>query len=312
MSYIVGIDIGATNIRHVLCLREEDEYLDHSIQPFIEYEETEKEVYGNLVHPVFTLCEKNGIGIKELTGIGIALAAVCDKKSGIIMQWGHHKKWEGFSLLSFLKQYFVVNAVLEDDANCAAAYEYSMIGDDYDSMLYITVSTGIGCGIIIKGEIYQGPDYPAGELGHIKISDGRTRCSCGEYGCLQSVLSGNGIKEAIISKHSERGFHIANTGKLEDVIESAAFNRELIWEVLSEKAETMRDVLITLKRLFGLNHFVLGGGVISGLPDFYRLIEEKVKNYDPAIHIISAGNNKYNGALGAIQILKNAGGLQNE
>ncbi len=80
--------------------------------------------------------------------------------------------------------------MIEDDANTAALGEYLVgAGRGRESFAYITISTGIGCGIIVNGDLFIGHNGWAADLGHIRVTDENTLCSCGNMGCLQAVAS---------------------------------------------------------------------------------------------------------------------------
>lgn len=125
--------------------------------------------------------------------IGLSLAAAVNRETGVIQAWPNHPSWVGFNIRAFLQNKYQVPVFIEDDANCGAIGEYYFGNQKSSSLIYISIGTGIGCGIIINGRIYHGEHGHAGELGHIICTDLNSFCSCGQQGCLQAAASGSGI-----------------------------------------------------------------------------------------------------------------------
>src|SRR5690606_15913905 len=109
---------------------------------------------------------------------------------GNIIRWPNHPRWNGFELKSFLENEFQVAVMLEDDANTAALGEFCFLqAHDISNMAFITVSTGIGCGLIVNKQLYTGDNGWAGEIGHIQLDPNGPECTCGKKGCLQALAS---------------------------------------------------------------------------------------------------------------------------
>ena len=106
----------------------------------------------------------------------------------------HVPGWEDFPLAAWLEDALKLPCRVDNDANAGALGEYRFgAGRGTDSMVYITLSTGIGSGLMLGGKIFRGKDSLAGEIGHIPVSDSGVVCSCGAKGCLETFCSGNAI-----------------------------------------------------------------------------------------------------------------------
>ncbi len=101
------------------------------------------------------------------------------------------RDWNDFPIVKLFQDRFNVPVVLDNDANAAALGEYVYgAGRGYKNIVYVTVSTGIGGGIILNGEILHGVAAGAGELGHTIVQPDGIRCNCGSVGCLETICAG--------------------------------------------------------------------------------------------------------------------------
>jgi glucokinase len=103
----------------------------------------------------------------------------------------HVGGWQDFELPAWVRDELGVSAVMDNDANLGGLGEaVHGAGAGYDPLLYVTLSTGIGGGIIAGGDVYRGADSYAGEIGHLTIRPGGPECLCGARGCLERMCSG--------------------------------------------------------------------------------------------------------------------------
>ena len=108
----------------------------------------------------------------------------------------HSPGWKNFSFAEWVGANLNLPCLIDNDANAGALGEFRYgAGRGTESMVYVTLSTGVGAGLILNGKTYRGKDGLAGELGHVPISDSGITCSCGAVGCLESFCSGSAIAE---------------------------------------------------------------------------------------------------------------------
>lgn len=256
----VGIDLGGTNVRIAAVEKGERQLLAYRKMAFQKAETGEMEVFLNIIRLVDEVCaeceEKGGAA----TGIGIALAASFDRQTGIITKWPNNQKWNGFPLKKALEEKFNIPIILEDDANAAAIGEQiAGAGVGYSSMVYATISTGIGCGIIMNNHLLTGNDGWAGELGHIRATHEKVRCTCGAYGCLQAVASG----PAILKRYKECSGKGGQKFDLEKVVQFAKEGDAVAIKAFQEAGTYIGDAIANIAILLDIPLFVLGGGVMN-------------------------------------------------
>ena len=135
-----------------------------------------------------------GVEPGGLGGVGVSFGGHVDAEAGLVLRSVHVPGWENWPLGADLAAEFGVPAPVENDANAAALAEWRFgAGQGQPSLLYLTVSTGIGGGLVLNGEIYRGRHGMAGEIGHTVVAPNGPLCPCGRRGCLEAVAAGPAI-----------------------------------------------------------------------------------------------------------------------
>lgn len=260
-SYFIGLDIGGTNIREIEYYVKEQKFSNMLTREFIYGVSAEHEVMSNVITLLDEIVCKN-IN-RKLIGIGISLAASFDRKSGIILKWANNKKWTKFPIKEYLQERYKVPIVLEDDANCAALGEHEYGGGKgKENLIYITISTGIGAGIILNNRLFLGEHGWAGELGHVSVAGENNKCNCGGVGCLQTIASGRGVENAfcktfVYKKDNMECFSAKNVATL-----AKKGNKEAK-EILYRAGFCIGREICNLSILLDIQLFILGGGLLK-------------------------------------------------
>ena len=191
-SHVVGIDIGGTKLATVVA-----DTAGNILQKVRKPTESEKgphhavQLLLKMVDEVLELAElRRG----DISGIGVSCGGPLDTKTGIIYSPPNLPGWDALPLKEMIESEFHIPTTIENDANAGALAEAKFGGGrGYDYVLYMTMSTGIGGGIVANGEIYHGANDSAGEVGHQILLPNGPRCGCGQYGCLEALCSGPSI-----------------------------------------------------------------------------------------------------------------------
>ena len=150
---------------------------------------------------------KRSIPLNTIKGFGIGIAGPVGNKIGIIQNAPNLSGWNGINIKRILERKFNRPVICNNDANAACIAEKIFgSGRDINSFVYITVSTGIGSGIIIDNKLLMGANNNAAEFGHIVVDLNGPRCNCGKRGCLEALASGTSIANMaryIVSKNSK-------------------------------------------------------------------------------------------------------------
>jgi glucokinase len=182
----------------------------------------------------------------------------------------HASGWKGFELGKWMEQTLGIPCRLDNDANAGALGEYHYgAGQGAKLMVYITLSTGMGSGIVYEGKLLRGKDYLAGEIGHIPVSDSGARCSCGGRGCLESFSSGGAIEARAREWAERRPEHVARMVELsggpeitaKGLMLAAAEGDSIAINILRETTRWLARGLLMMIRILDPDIIVLGGGV---------------------------------------------------
>ena len=261
-KYIFGIDLGGTTAKIGL-LSEEGRLFDKWEIP-TRIEDFGKHILPDLADAVRKGIQENALTNEDILGIGLAVpgavlnekdVAVCVNLNG----WGGCDVAEAFSALTSLPVKVV------NDANAAALGElWQGGGKGYQSMVMVTLGTGVGGGIIIDGKLLQGAHGAGGEIGHLKLypeTEELEECGCGKSGCAEQFTSATGIvrlarEMGMTDADSKFGFLSSK-----DVFDQAIEGKELPLAVVHRFAEELGRTLATVSAVVDPEIFVIGGGV---------------------------------------------------
>jgi len=185
MSLTIAVDIGGTHIRVAA-------YEPNSTKPVAHQRTkslgTESGVYDRLVRAIETVWQK------DVTAIGIASPGPLDPHTGTILETPNIKEWVNFPLAPKLSERFGVPVHLDNDANMAGLAEWQYgAGKGHHDLVYLTISTGIGGGVINNNQLLQGFRGMGAELGHMTVLADGPLCGCGQRGHIEAISSGTAI-----------------------------------------------------------------------------------------------------------------------
>ncbi len=253
MGYL-GIDIGGTFIKVV--------YKDKKIKKDrFRYEKT-KEGFFNTI---FEIIEKF-----KPEKVGIAVAGLVDKKTGLITNSPNLKFIENTNLKEILEKNFNISVYIENDANLAAYGEY-IFGNGRESkvLICLTLGTGLGGGLVVDGKIFSGVSGSAMEVGHIVIEKNGFICHCGRRGCLESYVSSYGLERLYCV---ESGSFLSSF----DIIKLAKKGDSVAVKVFDVFTDYLSLGIMNLTHVFNPDKILLSGGIIENYP---KLMDDlKVKS----------------------------------
>ena len=191
-KHVVGVDIGGTKLATVVA-DTAGNILNKVRKPTLAERGPEYalQLLFDMVHETIELA---GLERTAISAIGVSCGGPLDTETGIVYSPPNLPGWDALPLKSQLESEFEIPVTIENDANASALAEYRFGGGrGYNAVLYMTMSTGIGGGIVLDGQVYHGANDSAGEVGHqILLPDGPL-CGCGKRGCLEALCSGPAI-----------------------------------------------------------------------------------------------------------------------
>lgn len=221
--------------------------------------------------------------------IGVSFGGPVDAQQGLVRLSHHVARWENMPLRDSLQTEFGVPVVVDNDANVAALGEYRFgAGRGCTSLLYVTVSTGIGGGWVINGRIYSGYNGMAGEIGHTVVNPGGMLCVCGKRGCLEAEACGTGIANRarqMIQTNPEVGAALLKrVGQTAETITArhisqAAPEDALARQILMESAYLLGRGLANAIVLLNPQRVILGGGVTKSGSLWWQTVTDTARQY---------------------------------
>ena len=203
----------------------------------------------------------------DLAAVGIGAPGPLDWATGVIHEAPNLPGWKEVPLAARIGDAVGLPAFLENDANAAALAEWQYgIGQGAMNLLYITVSTGVGGGLILDGELWHGAYGSAGEFGHMTVDFDGPLCDCGNRGCVEVIASGPDmaawVAERITAGESSQ---LAGRSSLSgrDVVEAARGGDVLSVSALARAGRAVGFGVINVAHLVNLNAVVIGGGIAN-------------------------------------------------
>lgn len=231
---------------------------------------------------------------------GVSFGGVVDSARGVVRISHHVKGWDDYPLAAEISQRYRVPCALLNDADAGALGEHRWgAGRGVCDLLYVTVSTGVGAGLVLGGRLHTGAHGLSGELGHLLVSEGGPRCSCGRTGCLEALASGPAIaraaRHALRSRPGRGAILRAGCGAdlagldARHVAQAAELGDDLAVAVLAAAGRALGRGLAAAVLLCDPATIVLGGGVVNSGPPFLEpartVLRERALGELPAILI---------------------------
>jgi len=190
--YLLGHDIGGTKL--AVTVADRNGKILRKIRRPTEAERGPQAVVASLVDMSREAMARAGLSPAELAGVGVSCGGPLDTETGVVYAPPNLPGWDEVPLKAWLESALSLPVFVENDANASALAEWSFgAGRGCRHMVYMTMSTGIGGGIILDGRLYRGPNDTAGEVGHMTIVENGPACGCGKRGCLEALCSGPSI-----------------------------------------------------------------------------------------------------------------------
>ncbi len=250
----------------------------------------------------------------EILGIGVGSPGPLDPFEGVVLHAPTLQGWVNVPLRAILQERIGLPVILNNDANAAALGEwYFGSGQGCQDFVYVTVSTGIGGGIIANGQLLLGRKGMAGEIGHMQIQPDGPVCSCGQTGCWESLASGTALARFAVQALQRESPSLlrdrATKGPVTaaHVVAAATQGDELAQDLLRREGEFLGMGLVNLLHLFSPERITLGGGVAQGMawlePHIHRVIAARAMSSYRDVPIQYAQLGDQAGVIGAATLL---------
>lgn len=264
--YILGLDIGGTKLAAGIVTLDGLQIAQDRVPT--QASEGPDAVINRLIDLSWRVVQQAGLQWQEVLAAGVGCGGPLDPHKGIIMEPPNLPGWVEVPLVRRLQEALGIPVYLDNDANAAALGEHRFgAGRGVANLVYLTISTGIGGGIVINNRLYLGQNGNAGEIGHMSVIYNGRECNCGSRGCLEAYCSGTSIaaraREAVLA-----GEPSVLSGDLEaitgETVEAALRQGDpLARRIWQETVEILGAGLANVINIFNPQLVVLGGGITN-------------------------------------------------
>lgn len=265
-GYSVGIDVGVDYINGILTDLEGTIVLDQHHHLECNSPEITKDILIEMIHHFIANMPQSPYG---LIGIGICVPGLIDKNQKIV--FAPNSNWRDIDLKSFIQKKFNVPVFIENEAN-AGAYGEKVFGaaKNHDNMIYVSIGTGIGIGVIINNDLYRGVGGFSGEMGHMTIDFNGPKCSCGNRGCWELYASEKALIKSLKTKEKKVS--------TQDIIDLAHLNDIGTLHALQNFGFYLGIGLTNILNTFNPQAIILRNSIIESHPMVLHSIKSEVSS----------------------------------
>ena len=310
-GYIVGLDMGGTNIRTAAVSREGEVLL--MLRAPARAKGTAAETVENISTQVLALQDMaQGKGLGRALAIGVAVPGPLNVRTGVVYAAPHVKAWRSFPLRRHLERALGRPVMVENDANAWALGEYWRgAARGCKNVVLLTLGTGIGGGLIVDGKLVHGRSGMAAELGHVCVEPVGMPCDCGARGCLEAYASASGLcgllKRRMRLEESQLPAQYRDHGgefSARAFMAAARRGDPLAIEIFELAGRYLGIAIASFINTFNPEMVVIGGGVAGalGLMRPALMSEVKARAFSAAVaqtRIVKAALGAHGGVVGA-------------
>lgn len=279
MSLLLALDFGGTKLSAAVLERGEARWraLQRAFSPPVATADDDLRLIRELAAKV--------LGPERPAAVGVSFGGPVDAARGVVRLSDHVPGWENYPLKAHLEDHFGAAVEVDNDANVAALGEFCYgAGRGCESLLYVTVSTGVGGGWVLGGRVWRGFEGMAGEIGHTLADTGGPTCTCGKRGCVERLASGPYLAAAarqLLEARPDAGAALralvhgdVSAVTAREVAQAASQGDALAWEVLERAAWALGVGLGNAANLVNPQRIVLGGGVTKSGERYWGHLRE--------------------------------------
>ena len=254
-KYVVGVDVGGTNVRLGLVDPRGDVCSSLSFATR-HFSATPEKLTGAICKAVGTLLRKERIVKARIAGVGVGLPGLVDVEKGIVRILPNIPGWKDVLLQKDMEKRLGLRVQLENDVNMITLGEWKYgAGRGFTDVIVMTLGTGVGAGLVLSGDIYRGPGFAAGEIGHAPFNDEGPECGCGGWGCFERYVGNKELQRLAAGIFKERDI------ALEEVYRKAVDGKKKALEFWDMVGQRVGNGLVGAVNLLNPEAVVIGGGV---------------------------------------------------
>ena len=313
-QYIVGVDLGGTNIVAGAMTADGSRHLAMRSIPtnsFVGDEGVADRIVGLVEGVILDSMEQTDCARRDFIGIGVGAPGPLDRERGIVLV-APNLGWKDFPLAQRIQKRLNLPTTLDNDANCATFGEWWQgAARGGRNVVGITIGTGIGGGLIINGALYHGSSDMAGEIGHTTIDLNGRHCKCGNYGCLEAYASAPAIatraREVLVREEGDSAIPAMVEGNFDNitariVYDAAKLGDPIASEIVRDTARYLGAGVANLLNIFNPDIVVLAGGVAEAGDALFVPLRAEVRRraFSPAVNAMKIVPGELPGTAGVV------------
>ena len=230
-----------------------------------------KEIMNEINDEIANILENQGISENRIMGIGVSVPGIIDRDNQSLV-FAPNLGWKNIKITDIIKEKFEFPIIIENEANAAALGEKEFGNYESDSLIYVSINEGVGCGIIIDDRLYRGSSGNAGEFGHIIIDNDGLSCHCGKNGCWETISSENFIINTV-----NRTLNQSLT--INEIYQEAQIGNKEIIKILNRTGENIGLGLVNIINSLSPKKLIIGGNITKVKDiisdDIMKMVTEK-------------------------------------
>jgi glucokinase len=302
-KYLIGVDIGGTNLR-VAFADMEGKILARTSTTTTDVRDAHL-IITKIRQCVDQLLQDAGVAREAVAAIGAGAPGVTNAETGIVIATSYLLGWRDIPLKAMLEEALSVPAAVDNDVNLAALGE-SFFGAaaGVPNFVFLAVGTGVGAGIVLKDELFQGSAWTAGEVGYMLVPGApQEPVELGKPGALESMVGGEGLRLQWLSLWNPEKTKLPENLTATQVFDGAIAGDALAYSVLDRAAHALACTIFNITLVLNTPLFVLGGsvGLHPALRDrTQKLVDAHARLLRPEIVLSSLGSDAQ--LMGAIRL----------
>ncbi|MBP3853272.1 MAG: ROK family protein, partial [Erysipelotrichaceae bacterium] len=294
----IGINIGSHDIQ--IGIVDENQELVDVMKYKMDTSKEPLEIIEEVANQTLSILDKNNIPLDQCTGIGVGVPGTIDRKQGNVL-YSNNIQWEDVPLAKELEKVILCPVRIANDADCAALGEaVAGAGKDFNDVVMFTLGNGVGGGLILNGEVFEGGIMGGSEVGHMSIQSHGRPCTCGRKGCLEAYVSIPALLNDVLEK----------TGKemsVKEIFENKDKDEQL-QQVMDAYIQNLATGLVNIVNIFRPQLILLGGSISEYAPLLIPQLKQWMKRdvfggkhgMIPEIAVAQLGNHA--GLIGAANL----------
>ena len=302
-QYVLAADIGGTNLRVALADMKGD-VLARTSSTTTNVRDAGL-VVEDICHCVHQLLQQANVPREAIAAIGAGAPGVTNAETGVVIATSYLVGWCDVPLKSMLEDALQVPAMVDNDVNLAALGESSFgATQGIRDFVFLAVGTGVGAGIILKGELFQGAAWTAGEIGYMLVPGSPEKPAApGQPGPLECLVGGEGLRQQWLSSWNSGRTALSQNLTATQIFDGAVEGDALANSLLDRAAYTLACAIFNMTLILNTPLFILGGSV--GLHPAFRdrtqhVVDTHARRLRPVLVLSSLGNDAQ--LMGAVRL----------